>query len=86
MLVKKTVKLRALFIRNESSLDADQLATEMIQCRAALRPYDIVSIGQTFSANGDDGDMVTNETVKWAEWATEFRAKLLRKITKKMVF
>jgi len=63
MLVKKTVKLRALFIRNESSLDADQLATEMIQCRAALRPYDIVSIGQTFSANGYDGDMVTNEYV-----------------------
>jgi len=83
MLAKTTVKLRALFIRNESSLDAELLATEMIQCRAALRPYDIVSIGQTVSANGDDGDMVTNDTVKWAEWATEYRAKLLRKFTKK---
>ena len=75
MLVKSTLRLRGLFVRNESSLDVTGLAEAMRQCRSALNYYASEDHPSTFRTKPSNITFEMERNVIWARWAASYIGK-----------
>lgn len=75
MLVKTTMRLRRLFVNNESSMSVREVANEMRSCHDALSTYQSTEMHGAAAGGGGRFWQAANESayLRWAEWAVAYR-------------